>query len=550
MAITAISIPTGVHLSRNIIPLKLQSNSLYIAGGVTAQVGFSIDANPADGDTLQLQWSLNGVDYDVTLIWATSPDNSGNQIALLVSGTMLNYVDTVITNAIALHPVLGDLWEVANTSSGGFWLVAKVYGISDLTAPVTGSFLLDGVVGPITYPLILAEAPIELQDDLFILVRFFVEEEWDSGVYVFIAEAFYKPTPNDDIDGEIHVDIHHFLEPSVRNYFLGTDDDLFNPIQVKREMNKRFRFEAWEYHTASKQNKGYRSNSFRVIHGGMDEYEYTQSTPFGTGWGAIMRFLTYRPNEREVTANQPHYLYWLCPRLRGLLPSFDPEAYYLKSKVYYTDGTNETTTIATDYTIKQFDTVKLVVGFEANGLHLLDEEKTAYKYDVWLVAQSGSEVLTSVVTYYLQPNRFHERFLTWRNSFGVAESTRFYGDSEFIADVEREFAEIAWPLDAPAMADAINAIAHSQKLIREMTLESGPMSAEEFNAHTDLLKSAIVWLHLLPNTSYVPLAIPFKLVPGSFLMGYKDYEGNYINGIQLKLEYMDNINWSNVLKTW
>jgi len=554
MAITAITPITGLRLSRNRIELNLSTNSLLVSGGITRQILFAIDANPTNGDTLQLIWTSEGESYNVTLTWATTPDGSENQIALLVGGTMVNYLTNTFKVAVDLHPILSDFWEVTNISTGGFWLSAKNFGYTDVAVNVSGAFLHDGEIGPFDYPVIAAEVPIVLRDDLHLLAKFYVEQEWNSGEFELVAETSFKPAPNNDYVGIVYVDISHFFEPFLRWLNPDPSEDVMSAIQLIRSINKRCRIDIWEYYDTAKQGKAYRSAIFRVINGGLAEVEFDQWTPFANNWSTIdLRCLTLRPNEREVTEGMSHHLFWLCGRLRGLMPSMDPELYYLRAKVYWTDGTTSTSTIASDTEIKQFDTVKLRAGFEHNNLQALQPDKTAYKYEIWMTAQADGEVLFAPITYYLKPKHYLERFITWTNAFGCTEVLRMFGESKLLAEVTREFAEKAPPLtgEYSYMTEFITRMAHSKKLSASITLESGPMSAEELAAHTDMVNnSPIVWLHVLPNAAMTPTMLPMILKPGSFETGYKNVEGQYINGIQLTLEFMDTRNWSNTYKLW
>lgn len=565
MAITATLQPTKVQLSRNPIWLYLTTSEFITAAASNGAILFKMEDNsqvatsaPQDADTLQIQWTYQGVDYDVTLTWATTPDGTENQLPLIPGGeSYSDYVSGTLAEAIDLHPILHQFWEVADgVSDTDFTLSAKVAFDAAPIVTVGTDWLFEGLITPpgLDYPVAIAGGAATYNSGFFIMVKVWIEPTFGDEDWHLITEQPYKPELDSaGTSGEIKVDLQKFIEPHLRDYY---PSQLPAPLPFaalvnERQINKRFRIEAFEYYDGEYQNVGWRSDPFRVISGGLNVYELRQYGifvgNFAQNFGQTGKnWLSYRPLTREVIKSQQHYLFWLNWRQRQ-----SQEGFLLKATVYYTDGTNSgAQTLITDNDSEQYDTLAFNVGFDDNGLGDLDPSKTPYKYIVtWQsVVQGGGVVLANTITYRLLPDTHLDLVVFWRNSWNAIESTLLRGERKLNVDTDSERSE-RYPV-----YDNDDNLNSNLKLIRNntrrsITFESGPMSAEELAAHSDMLRSKEIWFQNIAGIG-AEQEMRYLMRDGSFEMGYINDQGQHIHGIKFTIDFEDDRNFSNLTDEW
>lgn len=131
--------------------------------------------------------------------------------------------------------------------------------------------------------------------------------------------------------------------------------------------------------------------SLRVLKGGLSQ-EKIDFDIFGH-LGEQKKWLTWA-DQVTVKKEQPYYLYFLSQVAADANVTG-------KAKVYYTDGTNEITTLFASKGIDQYEVMYVVAGYDQNSLGDLQPLKTIYKYEVWLELIEPPGLIVGPMTFYL-----------------------------------------------------------------------------------------------------------------------------------------------------
>lgn len=569
-------------LSRNPIWVRLKSDKYVLEDQVVGNNQFWVAEDetynppPADGDTFLLSFWYDDAWHEVTLTWKDTPTNANHIPVPGGAQSIDDYLETTFRAFWDEHPwyslFLEYSWE---TDDSGTWWKLNYPDAPDAnmwesiwfeTDWITLGGFLGGDSEPYFSPWAQYSAGMMVRDDLFIVLTLQVDLGGDD--WKVITKKSYKPKLTaDKQEGEITVDIHQFLEPYLEDYnpYLPGGDVWgggSGEIHNEQQCNKRFRILAAEFFDGQYNveiSDWLITDPFKVITGGLNILDYDKH---GVAFGILplyfgevsKKWLTYRPFQREVLADTPLYLYWLCWKSRSTF-----EVFNLQVIVYYTDGTNSGNhTIAVDGQSQQYDTLVFNVGFEENMLHQLAPAKTAYKYEVYLetnVTQGAGDQfpVTETITFQLIPPTHLDLVILWRNSFNAIETTLLRGERKLNTDTDSEKAE-----QYPVFASG--ATISNMKLIRNntrqsITFESGPMSADELAAHADMLRTKEIWIYPQadfngPTSIDLDGRMRYLLRDGSFEMGYKNDNGEHINGLKFTVDFEDDENFSNLTTQW
>lgn len=161
-----------------------------------------------------------------------------------------------------------------------------------------------------------------------------------------------------------------------------------------------------------------------VMLGGINKFHWPGLDFFGTYLPTNKKFLTWAPLRKYIDRYQEDYLNFFV---------YDAAITELKHrcKVYYTDGTNTTNTIASMSGVTYQWLYQWAVGPGNTSVLLLDPEKTVDYYEVWFENQDD-EVITEVRTYVLDTYTHpRKRLFMFLNSLGAYEVLRFTGAADY-----------------------------------------------------------------------------------------------------------------------
>lgn len=120
MGVTAINQPRTVSITGNQVIYKLSTTNYPTTEGRKAVSVFGLTEVgdiPAVGERLILSYTLNGNTVEAVLTFVDTADDSGLTCAVRTTETLAEYMEDVITPALAAHPLLVDYFNIYHTSS-------------------------------------------------------------------------------------------------------------------------------------------------------------------------------------------------------------------------------------------------------------------------------------------------------------------------------------------------------------------------------------------------------------------------------------------------
>lgn len=173
-----------------------------------------------------------------------------------------------------------------------------------------------------------------------------------------------------------------------------------------------------------------------VLFGGVSKEKWPGLNFFSTYLPEKKMFLTWAPVEKQVDRLQEDYLnFWVYDDTIASLK--------LNLKVYFDDGTNQTSVVQTITGTNYGELYQIPSGPANTGVHLVDPTKNVTHYELSLLDQDNTEV-SEVRTFYISSVRHPlTRFFMFLNSLGSFEVLRFTGQAiqraDFARDVTQKF---------------------------------------------------------------------------------------------------------------
>lgn len=225
-----------------------------------------------------------------------------------------------------------------------------------------------------------------------------------------------------------------------------------------------------------------------VLLGGLSKYQYPEVDFFSTYLPANKKFMSWAPLVKPVDRQQDDYLNFF-------VYDEDINTLKLRAKVYFTDGTNSTSTLKTLVPVAFRNLYQLPAGPKNLDIALVNPAKTVNKYELWLEDQTDT-IISEVRTYELDPfSHPRKRLFMFLNSLGSFEILRFTGAVEESTEVAKEEIVKFLPLtyaQADGERQATNATSRRQGSYSSGLL-SGSYAAEWLDYLEDFLLSKQVY---------------------------------------------------------
>lgn len=156
-----------------------------------------------------------------------------------------------------------------------------------------------------------------------------------------------------------------------------------------------------------------------VYLGGLDHITHTSQKFF---FNVHKNFLTNQPREKEISCNQPEFLFHLITKDLSVEPLSEA---FLAIHFEYTDGSSAD--VEVDYALPKRNVVySLNMSFDDSIKQYADASKTVYSYTV-RVDDRQNRFRSESFTYYLVDAGFYDRFFFFRNSLGTWDTIRTTG---------------------------------------------------------------------------------------------------------------------------
>ncbi|MGI4866117.1 MAG: SprB repeat-containing protein [Janthinobacterium lividum] len=150
----------------------------------------------------------------------------------------------------------------------------------------------------------LAASNLATKPNLRFICEVWLEQDYLSGVFVNIAGELTQPA---DAAGRTTFDVSTLLDAYVQ-----PDFPLHGQagVQLAGQCFKRFYVQHSEYWDGSPAPTFTVRETLYLVYGGLDFYEHASQTYFSTYRPQVHPFLTWEPEQKEVFADQPEYLYY------------------------------------------------------------------------------------------------------------------------------------------------------------------------------------------------------------------------------------------------
>ncbi|QIX60861.1 hypothetical protein HER32_06595 [Hymenobacter sp. BT18] len=228
-----------------------------------------------------------------------------------------------------------------------------------------------------------------------------------------------------------------------------------------------------------------------VLLGGLDFYEARTRTWFNSYQvGALAPFLTWQPNPRLVTLEQPEFLYALVPR--------ELDNVQLRVLVHFDDGHFEERTVFTATDWKRHEVYCVPVGAQALGLQ--DEAtRRLTKWTVWLSTEPDGDdpvTLTEFRDYLVdrRPPEHPRRYMLYQNSLGGMNTLAITGELQYEVEVSGEEAQLGLAADYDPLQGDVAVL--DRELRPMLKFDTGLLpAADRLHLQEMLLSRRILFLH-------------------------------------------------------
>lgn len=517
MSLTVVSQPGLLSFSKNPCEFHLRSNAWVNQQPVAGVWDLVFTTKLATlSSTLTLEWGGNSVTF---LVQATGTAASGyNLVQDIATTTLAQYVEQLATDYFSAQFLLEKDFIIEYVASNTIRFTAK-----NAESVLTTSTTIPG--GEATISNTTTPIQTGYLNDYNVIMDVEVEETYGSGNFTRIGTLHGAPTLYNDggtLKGDVKIDVQEvldgFLQERTDPPTLGTT----TPV-IADNTNLQWRVIYAEQYTILGEVTTVRriqSDDKRVLKGGLKYLDVPAVGDLETNhFGAALKpWNTWQPDGKQVTADEPHFLYWLTDYdLTGL------ERFRLSATVYYTDGSTQSTTLQDVTTQEQYETFIYVASFNEQGLDALSAQ-TPYKYEISLQENPGSSVVAKTFTFYLVDNTRQDRFFLFENSAQGWDTLRCNGDVEALVNVSKT--ESAVPLQAGYAATDATVKVKSQGYGDTFEVFSGFKPKAEITYLRDFLNSENVFEII--DGALVPVVVE---VGRTFKLEH-DITGEYGYGLQ------------------
>jgi len=416
MAVTIIKEPAKVCLTGNNIEFTLGSDNMYESEGVKFS-GFMYQLNPAlFNQTLVFTWGNNS--------YTTQPGNPVEQgYHIYCQGISSAYL-TGFINCIKKNYLLSKDFDISWYLYQGSYhigFVAKYPG-TDYNL----SFNIAGYWGVTIYGI----------DKV---IRNFFRIGWqlmkynpDNDIYNSTGEVQLE-VPDDE--GEITIDVSELLQEEITGQFT-YPESIDSLINLRTDIAGKYYIKYFEYYGLPPEYKTVCYSSVYIyLQGEISQLRMAalkqKGLSFWTWLTTKHNFLTFCPDKKIISLNQPEKLYFIMPYSRDKIK--------LHVSIYYTDGSNTYSFLEEYDSALQYDVFEFIVGYAKTQIENIDPDKTINKYEISLTDE-GNNRISAIRTYILDHTYYEfERYFLFKNSIGVFESFRATGINTRNIDIDKTF---------------------------------------------------------------------------------------------------------------
>jgi len=319
----------------------------------------------------------------------------------------------------------------------------------------------------------------------------FIGIHYDPEVYLNSAwvSAAQEMRHEPDSNNKAVVDIHKIMEwdPEKEFSFPETVSSLFVKRNNLRRQWRLNRFEKYG-NPLTAYNEAYASGTRYILPGKISDCRQGKFTADSKNWWTMLQskqwFLTNSPRIKVTDEFSSERLYYL-------VFGDDVTAMSMRVKVYYSDGTDITTSRGIASSISQYDIYEIITSYSRLKISEIDTEKTISKYEIWLTDQDDA-VISETFTYKMDlVEKKNARYFLFSNSYKMYEGVRFIGRS--IQDVTIESMSSTRKLNKDYSFSDKTIIKNIIEESHRVQAATGWLTPDEMNWFREIIKSTDVY---------------------------------------------------------
>ncbi len=460
--------PGTITFSRNQVLFTLKSDAYYKSEGKPTVVNLVFDFYAPQEYTFTLTYGNIPLKFTI----ANKPEDDGYQIVSRTVSTAEEYAH-ILANGLASNFYLNRDFEfgVGTDGNNNYFVV--------ITARKHGALYNLTIEGTTNMSLRYVQQGTDdvLNKNFKLFYQLYVENQAQTE-FSMVSEA-YLPTQEDGI-ATIN------LSDSLTNALLADGNDRPNLKSSVAGLDSRFlrryyiRY-AEAYGDDQVIKKIHETGKYYALLGGISK-ERLEDFAFPDSFqsGDKLVFLKQDPKEKYIRPEQPEFL---------TMVTFtrDFNTLTFKTKLYFTDDTNQLISSFTFFNTDQYKRLTFPVGFVQNNLHLVSSTKQVLKYEVYLVDENDT-IVTETKTYWLDYDyKPYTKFFLYLSSFGTYDTHVTYGKGSTAYDLMKSSADISrvgnFQLMDGEQIDFLTALANTE------TVTTGYRSKREIRQFKDLFLS-------------------------------------------------------------
>lgn len=434
--ITETTSPPAICFSRNQIPLKL-TVSPYSTEGVFEKIDFALGLPDTDGDTMQLEWSYDGTDYDVTFTFQTTPTAADYEIETYSGATtaaFVTWINDVLVPGVMSHPDVNEHFQTEFFSNGSdFGITFKAVYEGDYSLVMTATGFTRTIASDTSGVM-----PVKRENHTVYLRIALQNDLTDTLVqYLRLPQVNFSADP----DNAISID----LQPYIDDYFRNSEIPPLPTTKSYTRCTKINRFIYAEYgeqygDPVAKQY-AIRTDAIRVLQGGVATHDFPDIRADIADWltedstddTTVVKFLTNR-KKRILYGLQPDWLF-------AYIPADLDYNVRVRIKRYFADGTDSSVTDLTwtnSSNVAGGNTIYIPIDPGAIGQILIPANCISYEINLEDIPITWK---TETITVVRRTPETGHTVLEYQNTLGAWETISLPWNKQRVAEVAKSFYE-------------------------------------------------------------------------------------------------------------
>lgn len=502
-----------LYFSRNAVPVTLDLSDYVTTPGVLTERRLLFPGATEAGDSFTISWTVDGVDYEVTVTVASPADAEEYE---MIPGSGSNYAQQVV-NLLRSIPLIWQFFDVyfaqqADPDRFGFGLRARQPGDIDLGTTSSGFTW----VVPLNTTGALPVVKTDYLGSLWVAIA----PEHDTARHNFIRLGEMEVLP--DAHGVAHLDVSEILDAFFEQPEQPTSTT-GEPVLCTAIQRPFHLMAGHKWGDPLERRVQVETSVLNVIKGGLSPHDFA-SLSSGAITYANAHFLTLR-TQRDIDASQLDWLYYYGMTLG---PTTELA---LEAAIVYTDGTTATPYLWDTTDVQSGKVYQLAAGYTASGVQAIAEaaEKRVRSYSLRLWSRSTETpdrtLLRGPVTFHLLQPDYLSVHMEYENTLGAIEGWLMRGVRAYTGRTGHSPYRVlrTRPADSEGAAAVSfqELLSYNERDELSLTLSTGPMSRSEAHAFRDFLRTRHRWLRI--GTHRIPVYID----PGTYQLDRETLDADY-----------------------